>query len=372
MSFFNDKKIIILSPQPWSNLQISKHHYAREFAKKNRVVYVTAPLCRFGFRSIFQINNEDGVEVLSYSIPLPSQFRFKLPFIYKWYIKSVLPGFLKEMIGEIDYLFDFGCYQEYDSLDFIEAVYKIFFPVDDNPKLKGDKRGANLVLTVSKNIQSKFAPGECNYINHGLANEFSSKTIASLEKHTPWIKQDIIKVCYSGNLFSRFIDAISLETIIVSNPKIEFHFFGNDEFDTNQSWQKHWHTILSISPNVVLHGLVPPADLAEQYEKMDAFILCYRPDNKNYHGENSHKIMEYLSTGKVVVSSFISLYDKSDLIEMTMKGSEDLPRLFSTVIKEIAIHNRLEKMEKRRAYALENTYAKLIANIATLVGQKIT
>ncbi len=41
---------------------------------------------------------------------------------------------------------------------------------------------------------------------------------------------------------------------------------------------------------------------------LDGFFWCYDNDRDPNKGSNSHKIMEYLSTGKVVLSTLISTY----------------------------------------------------------------
>ena len=44
MVFFSDKRILIISPEPWDHIPVSKHHYARKLAKLgNRVYFLNPP-----------------------------------------------------------------------------------------------------------------------------------------------------------------------------------------------------------------------------------------------------------------------------------------------------------------------------------------
>jgi len=94
------------------------------------------------------------------------------------------------------------------------------------------------------------------------------------------------------------------------------------------------------------------------------FLICYKPDYINYHGENSHKILEYLSTGKTVVSSHISLYSDSQLLSMAKKDrNEELISIIDDVISNIEKYNAPDLMKQRILFALENTYANHIHKI---------
>lgn len=363
---FRDKVIYIFSPQPWSYLQISKHHYARALAKRNRVYFISPP--NSGTQFSFSVKEvQSGLHLVTYTLAVPGFLRFKLPAIYKWLLRLYLSRKLRASLPAADVAFDFGCYQQFDNMNFIPAGYKIFFPVDDFGTLKPDDRGANLVLTVSKNIQDKFPAGKCHFINHGLAEEFSSKALSAL---IPWQAKGVIKVGCAGNLFIRFLDAKVLGEIITQNPSVEFHFFGSQEANLSVPWQCEWKELLERSPNVRLRGMLSTHELAEAYAEMDVFLLCYKPDYVNYHGENSHKVLEYLSTGKVLVSTHLSIYSDSDLFKMAPKDDNHaLCDIFESVIEFLPSYNSESLMKRRMEFALKNTYDENILRIAKLVDK---
>jgi glycosyltransferase involved in cell wall biosynthesis len=298
---------------------------------------------------------------VDYSIPLPEWTKFKLKSIYKAIVKLRLNRILKTRLSSVDYCFDFGCYQLFDSVGFFPSKYKIFFPVDDFAHLTSDVRGSDIVLTVSKEIEKKFPIGTCHFINHGLSEEFEKKTIVEFGDKVPWET--------SSNILLKFIDFHLFEKLIRGNPESEFHFFGSHDPNSLNEIQFKWLTFLKGAKNVVFHGWVDSKQLVELYQKMDLFILCYKPDNLNYHGENSHKILEYLSTGKVIVSSHISLYDKTGLLEMDNVQGDQLVHLFKRVIGNLVVYNSIEKMQQRRAFALDNTYTRQLSRIEHLINE---
>ncbi|MEI2709146.1 MAG: hypothetical protein V9E96_09060 [Chitinophagaceae bacterium] len=98
--------------------------------------------------------------------------------------------------------------------------------------------------------------------------------------------------------------------------------------------------------------------------KIDVFIYVNSSVKDVNGGANSHKILEYLSTGKVIVSTYLSYYFNQTLFPMTGKGEEDdYTALFSTVINNLEQYNNREEQIKRITYALENTYEKNIQKI---------
>ncbi len=368
-TYFKNKTILILSPQPWESLHISKHHYAKELAKSNDVYFVPAPS-----RSLSIFSNTKEVEprlwVLDYSIPALYWFQFKLPLLYKALIKLLLPRALSSNSIKADICFDFGCYNQYDSVSFINAKCKIFFPVDDYNDLTPTSRGAGLVLSVSTNIAEKFPKGVCHFINHGLSEKFEINAKMALANNLKWYKRDKIRVGYAGNIFLKYLDIELLKVLISEYPFIEFHFFGSLVFDTKNQVHLSWNVFLKESRNVILHGILHSDDLVLIYEKMDAFLLCYKPDNVNYHGENSHKILEYLSTGKAILSSHISYYQKSDLLIMPPhQGNNPMKELFSILVNDLEKFNSIEKMNARRNFAIEYTYKNQLSRIEKLINE---
>jgi len=120
---------------------------------------------------------------------------------------------------------------------------------------------------------------------------------------------------------------------------------------------------------VQLLGPKPSADLPAYLAVFDLFLMCYTGDRNMAQMANPHKILEYLSTGRVVVSHYIDEYkDKNHLLEM-VEDNKNLPQHFQEVVKELQDYNYEEKQEMRKAFAKENTYSKQVERVENLIGK---
>lgn len=356
-----NNNIVIFSPQEWNDLFISKHHYAIELAKNNKVLFISGP-SRFGFNKIIYRKPFDDLNltVLDYSFCLPEWLRFHFKKLYKRIYTLFIKRIIKKYFNYIDLCIDFGFYYFFDSLDFIDVQNKIFFPVDDNEFLnKISSRGCKNIFTVSKVIQKKFenAGLSCKFINHGISSEFEI-----LAKSPPELSNNKnIKIGYSGNLFIKFLNRDLFKYIVNKHSSIEFHLFGKFNRDLSEGNDIDWEYFLRNTPNIILHGLLTPKELANEFRKLDAFMICYKSDNFYYHSDNSHKILEYLSTGKVIISTYISFYEDTNLFIMSQKeNDEEFKSNFELVVNNLNYFNSLELQKKRKEYALKFTYKKNI------------
>jgi hypothetical protein len=360
-------RILILSPQPWNDLYISKHHYALELSEQHEVFFCSPAVV--GKKSIYvkSIPTHPNLNIVELKFPISTFIKFKLRGLYKkiyaWYFKKTV----LKVIRDIHLIIDFGCYQQFDSISWMPAEKKVYFPVDDHHFLQPTSRGADFVFSVSSIICNKFQAGgvNCHFINHGLSKYFpidlnpSSQCKFEVNDNHEYVKK--IRVGYSGNLLIPFLDRPVFNKIIENNTEIDFHIYGNHKANPAIKEDNIWIDWLKTKPNVYLHGFVHPTELAKELAKMDFFLLCYKPDYKNYHGENSHKIFEYLSTGKVLLTSYLSLYEGSNLIEMTPKDqNEKLIDRFTEVASNLKKLNNDHLMQQRKLMALDNTYAKQI------------
>lgn len=370
--FFRDKNILILSPQPWESLFISKHNYARAFATHNRVLYVGAPAYQGKGYKVVKPDNALRLEILEYHIPLPfaEKIKFHWPRLYRFFIRQTLRKILGMQFPDIDVCIDFGCYQQFHSIQWIPAKTRIFFPVDDHYFLEANNRGANLVLSVSENICNKFSAAgqKCHFIHHGLNREFEENALSVLREERFWKRGTKLKVGYSGNLFIPFLDIPVLRKIIQENAEVEFHFFGGTNFNKENAEHVKWNQFLRSTPNVVLHGFLNPGVLVKAFSEIDCFLLCYKPDYKNYHAENSHKVFEYLSTGKLLITTFLSIHHGNPLMLMSSKDkNEEMISIFCDSMQALEMHNTIELQKERIQLSLKNTYSEQIKRIGDLL-----
>jgi glycosyltransferase involved in cell wall biosynthesis len=373
------KRILIISPQSWGNMSLSKHHYAIELARKGNAVYFLNPPGEENTRgkaaiSILPLRVAPDLWLIEHRIWFPYRLKFHALPLFHLLMKSHLSRVIKKIGGPVDVIWSFDLGNLYPFRLFSGRPVKIFHPVDEplNQVAIDSGKGADIIFSVTKEILEKYnvfpAPG--HFINHGVAEEFSAKVPVAWEKSFP------IHVGLSGNWTRPDIDTASLLRIIREQPAVLFEFWGSYQVadsniggDNNPAIEKFIRE-LQYSSNVTLHGPIPSAQLAAELHRMDAFLICYDVQKDQSKGTNYHKVMEYLSTGKVIISNNITTYrDRPDLIQMIQErdNNEKLPDLFNAVISRIEQHNADSLREARVSYAIDNTYKKQLERIEALL-----
>jgi len=364
--------ILIFSPQNWSHQFISKHHYAIAFSKKEKTYFFEPTTCEVGN---YQVNSfkpfaeNDNLTVVKITLPFPDIIRFQASSFFKFINKLAIGRWLKKSEIHPKLLIDFGCHKSISDWSFIPCKKRVYFPVDDYHDLPIENRKCNFFFTVSSVIQEKFRKRgiPMNFINHGLNEIFAIKARKRLED----INKDIyplvhspLKIGYSGNLAIPYLDRELVLKLVKSNSNIEFHFFGS--CISNDSIFKKWLDSLTVFSNVFLHGQVTIEELSGYLFSMDIMLLCYQPDNQNYHAENSHKINEYLSTGRPLLTTFISILKNSNFTYPISR--ENIALTEKSILDAIDELNSINsfKIKERISYALQFRYEEQAENILYL------
>jgi hypothetical protein len=110
-------------------------------------------------------------------------------------------------------------------------------------------------------------------------------------------------------------------------------------------------------------------ELAEDLKTRDILLLALN-HSMMYDGSNSHKIMEYLSTGNAVVSHHVGAYSGLGLLQMGEDSStEELLNTFKDTLNNLDTVNNLENKIRRIQFGLDNTYLKQIMRIEEKINQ---
>ena len=365
-----NKVIYLLSPNHWGDMHISKHHYAKALAEKGNTVYFISPPSLKN--PLFEKKEvEPHLFVVNY-YPL---FRGKsiLPStIFNVLIKLQI-WFLTLKIGvKPDLLWSFTS-TLYFNLKWWDAPLTIFHPMDQLNTLEAKKisESSNIIFSCSEFILNEMNNSNKPkyFISHGLSPYFTTHDFPKM------IAEQKLQVGYIGNLFMKNIDRIVLKKIIEQNNNCHFHFFGATE--PNKSNISAWLSdesmefvkFLKTSKNVTCYGAVPSHQLPKKIEHISIFLLCYEPDGENIIS-NSHKILEYLSTGKTVISSYVREYKNSELIKMCSENSNiNFGNLFTETITNLSIYNSQELQEKRIDFARKNSYTTKIEEIENYLNK---
>lgn len=357
----SSKNVLIISPEPWGSNRLSKHHYALELHEAGYNVFFLNPP---GVENKKAAN--DNIQIIDYTNPyrginkLPSPLR---NLFNKRLIKKI------NRIAGIDtwrLVWTFDPFR-FQNLTLFNAKNTIFYSADIH-KTNLDILAAtsvDVVLAPSQLILNKYKPycSKCTLLNHGLAKHFVEYEFSA------WHKRDVTNVIYLGNLLNRYIDTVTLEKIVRQNPHLLFTFIGPYEKSNLSSTlgNSEFLNILKSLPNVKFLGSIPSKKLPKYLDQADLFFICYDSDMYRAEVSNSHKIIELLSTGRAIVSNYFDEYNGSELLEMAVSQKE-LPNTFEKVASNIEKYNALDLSQKRRAFALQNSYTKQLKKILELLG----
>ena len=123
--------------------------------------------------------------------------------------------------------------------------------------------------------------------------------------------------------------------------------------------------LLSDQENVVLHGPVSAQELVDGFARMNGFLICYDIEKDQSSGTNYHKILEYLATGKVIVSNSVTTYRDMPLFRMcnSRSSNDEMPLLFTDTVEHIDEWNSEERCRQRIEFAAAHTYSKQLEKI---------
>jgi glycosyltransferase involved in cell wall biosynthesis len=373
-----NKTILLISPQAWGNMYLSKHHYAIALAKLGNEVYFLNP------PNVKHVKNEveiveskihPSLFIINHSLFFSKKLKFKFIWLFhllmKFHIKKIKKNISKEI--DIVWSFDLG---NYYPLKCFGSAYKIFSPFDkpQNNRSINSAKNSDIIISVAPEIIEHYSHFNVpkHFIHHGLADEFFNQNFTNQNAN------DNIRIGLSGNWLRKDIDTDCLLKIIRDNSNIIFEIWGSYKISHSNIGGARFNEMdefikqLIAEKNVMMHGVVHPRELAIQFQRMNGFLICYNILKDHSKGTNYHKIMEYLSTGKVVISNNISNYNNiPGLLEMTesRENNDELPSLFKQVLENLAYYNSSEKMKSRIFFAQSNSYSKRIEQIEGILAE---
>jgi glycosyltransferase involved in cell wall biosynthesis len=377
MYSLRDKTVFLISPERWGKMRISKHHYALELANRGCTVYFIEPptLDTIGV-SITPTLDHPGVQVVTYK-PVFRGERFLPSLIFEWLIRRQIRMLIRKIGRKPDIVW---CFQSFlfRDLRWFGAPISIFFLADqfNKPGIPQEADTATLSLAVSDTIYERIKAGGrpvCR-INHGLQRPFHEALIARLNDANQRPPAPPKVVGYLGNLRMEALNREDILRIVDARPDLTFIFWGSykpAELNLGglQSDEANNFIELLISrKNVQLRGAFHGHELRRQMEEADVFWLCLKLDiTEVCDGSNSHKIMEYLSTGKPVITQPVSSYRNTDLLYMMPDARDDFAAFFSNSIDQLQTGEDPGLRRKRMEYAMKNSYEAHLVSIEEML-----
>ena len=389
MSFaLENKTVYILSTERWGVMKVSKHHYALELAERgNKVFFIEPPDPNAKGITIKPLEEMPAISLVRFK-PLYRGERFLPAPLYRQLIKIQIRRLIKAIGVKPDVLWSFYSYH-YQNLSWFGAPVNLLHMMDISSRsfLPPEARTANLCFGVTESLVKFLEPSgkPVYFINHGLskrfiANNLPGSGVASPETAAPTTANRPITVGYVGNLMMGAIDRPTMTKVIKEHPELRFVFWG--QYQAGQSSLDAYMAPESLkfiedlqaAPNVELRGPVTPEVLSRQIKEADCFWLCYKKEkNGIWEGSNSHKLLEYLITGKPVITHLVETYEQyEDILYMTQEWhNESYPALFSRIVNDLGHYASPQLRKKRMEMALANSYENHIRFIEARIAEKI-
>ncbi|MEO9473980.1 MAG: glycosyltransferase [Cyclobacteriaceae bacterium] len=357
------KAILIISPEPWDHIFVSKHHYAKHLAARGNKVYFLNPPSD---QNRITPSRYENLSILDYS-GFVNGLRFLPKTLRKPLIKRVWRK-LEQMAGlrfDVIWSFDNSVFYEFDALP--DNVLKISHIVDLNQDFMTERaaRSADICFATTRQIKdrlSKFNPRTFQ-VTHGV----NVPEVDALDVMLPGLNE--FKVVYAGNLGMPYMDWEILNMAASRLKNVDFVFYGPGEgeldiYSSNQRASKD--SFLGLE-NTYFPGKVDSAKLPAIYLASHVLLIAYQEVHHRDQA-NPHKMMEYLASGKPIVATYTAEYADLDFICMS-KRNEDWPDLLQHTIENLDSENTPEKVTARKAFALNNTYDKQIDRIEEIISR---
>lgn len=358
------KNILIISPQAWGINFVSKHHYAEALAKRNNQIFFLNPPTRK--------SKVEKVQPHIFSVDYKPLFRgisHLPPFFSQWATLIEYKHLIKEIGTDIDVIWNFDS-SRFFNLNKIIKPLKICHIVDYNENFQREllSETSDFCFCTSEFIKHeliKYNPSTWK-IHHGyqLHNDNSQ-----LSTNLPFSKNKV-KAAYVGNLAIKYIDWTILSEITDTHQEIDFYFIGNTstsnlgKVPTRQTDEMNK---LEAKKNTHFLGPKPANQLQSYLQEMDILLLTYKAGEYLKQLANPHKMMEYLGSGKIVVSTYTDEYKNDhEIIEMTKDNSE-FSGLFNNVVENLDAFNSEQNQQQRKNFAERHSYLNQINKIENFI-----
>jgi len=353
------KNILIVSPEPWNHIFVSKHHYAVHLAAKENNIYFLNPPSDKNLIHRTDIKNVSSV----YYEGFVKGLRFMPRFLQRYFIRKKFNQLQKLCNISFDVVWSFDNSVFFDFSALPKKVYCISHIVDLNQNFEFNRAAssANICFGVCRPILNKLLlyNKKCFFVNHGFNEKINNHTENSIKlpgKHA-------VKAFYAGNLNIKYLDWKLLEACIEKFQNVDFVFAG--------PWLKTelYHESLKQKSNFHYLGTISTNDLGYYYSISDLLLIAYKNIEYPEQLTNTHKMMEYLGSGKMILATWTDEYrklQKSKVIKMA-KNSLEFLTYFDEIISDLEKWNGNEKSRSRQEYALNNTYSMQIERIEKLL-----
>lgn len=352
----NGKHILLISPEPWEGLHMSKHHLSQGLVKRgNSVVFLDPPS-----NAPLQVESMDGIHVVRYSHWLRGINHMPRA-IHLWYYTRLIRR-IEALVGkpfDIIWNFDTSRMQWFPN----GLGYRILHLADYNILHQGMGlvRTADVVLTTGQVVKDHLEQRmgvEVHNVGHAL-DERWMRDSDNLHMNGTSAPKSVV---YAGQLALHYHDWDGWLDIAEAHPELSFTFIGPYDSDLPEP---AFHSLRSL-PHVTFTGLMKKDALVPKLREADILLFGFRSATVAKERANPHKVLEYLSTGNIIVGSWTMEYaSMPDLFCMAPQGAPLLPT-FNDALARFSTLNSSKERLRRMEFARQRSIPQLIDRIEAL------
>lgn len=361
-----DQHIIIVSNEPWGDTWYSKHNYAYELSKHNKVFFINPPERwqpgHLAGSSIEMKNISPNLFTISYNNRLPA-LNGLLFRINNKLVTNTLRSFFREQKITRPLFWSFDPYRLYDPKA-LGASRAIFHAVD---KFLFIHWGEALLYRNCDNIFCVSESFTDSYKHLGKPIHVFPHAISDEEFHVSEAEANSIDITardyalYIGNI-DRRIDFDLAEEMIRMFPQLTFVFVGKLG-DTGNHPSAERIFIKQEYSNVIITGQKPFKELKKYIHHAR---LCLAPMQKDHPGNkiSHHKIFQYMALGKPVFSCVFTEYSN---MQHLLYMNDDGNRLLEQMKQFLTSGEDRQLSQKRIDHVKQFTFANILDRIGALL-----
>ncbi len=359
----NNPAVLLISPEPWLGNYVSKHHYAIALSRLGYTVYFLNPPIGDAAQR-YALDYLDGVNVVS-GPPVARGLRFYPRFLRNWRERRWLSKFEAFIGCPISVVWLFENSRFYD-MRFAGWRLKIYHQVDINQDFHTVVAAstADICFCTTDYIKERLiVRNQYTYkIHHSVSVPTKSDVLTSSQ--TAYFNRNGINVAYVGNLDISYLDVPLFSQVIDEHPHIRFHLVG--PFTEGGALRQ----ACKNARNVIWWGQVESSRISAILNRCDLLLVIYLAEQYRAQLASPHKLMEYLASGKTVVSTYTDEYkDKHQLLVM-VEDSKDLNDAFEKVVNDLTFYNSPELQAIRMEFANNHSYEKQLNRIFDLLQKR--
>lgn len=365
-------------------MKVSKHHYAMELATRgNRVYFIEPPNLEMNGISVVPCQDNNNIKLVRYK-PIFRGRRFLPSFLFGFLLRVQIKKLVKVIGEKPDLVISFHGYL-FEDLRCFKATKTVFFAADvfGHQSLPGEVFTSDINLAISDSIYAlmKKSGRPVFRMNHGLQKIFADYALTRIEGiKVANIPNSPLVVGYSGNLRMQAMDLVTMKRVIETFPDVVFVFWGSYESGEGNLGSiidfemDEFISFLKTSENVKLRGMISADKLLTEMKEVDMFWICWRIQKTGlWDGSNSHKLLEYLSTGKPVVAHCVSSYQGTAYLWMLEEIKNDLYLdLFRSSLDRVKSNETENEIRHRLKFAIDNSYSSQIDRIEKLLNGSLS